>query len=276
MYMRIDAGLYQKTPVIDLLNLVKNPAVATAAFWVPFPTVTPASAATPQGVGLGAAGMPDGSPDPSVIAGRTPAGTGISTPIRSTPSVLSIAGGGAETTRSGRGACASAMRRGTTVGALEFATTCQRPWAARRILACAGAIASRAGRHDAQSCARCRWRGQEAAPRGGKLSARRLPQQPAGPSPRDVVPPAPSATSRRARRWRRPGRAHRARGRRAWPHRPSASSRYCGCGRAGARLSSSIRRTGAPRAAARHRRAGPASPPVWSGRPPVPGPSPWR
>ena len=37
MCMRIDAGLYQKTPVIDLLSRVKNPAVATAAFWEPFP-----------------------------------------------------------------------------------------------------------------------------------------------------------------------------------------------------------------------------------------------
>ena len=51
MCMRIDAGLYQKTPLIDLLNFVKNPAVAIAAFCVPFPTVTPASAAAPQGVG---------------------------------------------------------------------------------------------------------------------------------------------------------------------------------------------------------------------------------
>jgi hypothetical protein len=60
--MRIDAGLYQKTRVIDLLSLVKNPAVATAAFCEPFPTVTPASAAAPHGV--------------SLLAGREPAGAG--------------------------------------------------------------------------------------------------------------------------------------------------------------------------------------------------------
>jgi hypothetical protein len=44
------AGLYQNAPEIDLLNRVKKPAVATAAFWEPFPTVTPALAAAPHGV----------------------------------------------------------------------------------------------------------------------------------------------------------------------------------------------------------------------------------
>jgi hypothetical protein len=48
--MRIDAGLYQKTPAIDLLTLVKNPAVATAACCERLPTVVPAWAAAPQGV----------------------------------------------------------------------------------------------------------------------------------------------------------------------------------------------------------------------------------
>jgi hypothetical protein len=111
--MRIDAGLYQKTPVIDLLNLVKNPAVATAAFWVPFPTVTPASAATPHGVGLGPAGRPPGNPESSGAAGETWTRAGIPSPDRSAPGSLSRTGRTAGTVASSRAVSESASDGGS-------------------------------------------------------------------------------------------------------------------------------------------------------------------
>jgi hypothetical protein len=72
------ARLYQKAPEIDLLSRVKNPAVATAAFWEPFPTVTPALAAAPQGV-AGLTG-PSGAFASSAAVAASAEGTSVVVP----------------------------------------------------------------------------------------------------------------------------------------------------------------------------------------------------
>ncbi len=77
----VDAHLCvtQKDRAMDLLSLVKKPAVATAAFCDPRPMPTPASAAAPQGVGSFVADAADGR-EPSTTDTGSSVGTDVTDP----------------------------------------------------------------------------------------------------------------------------------------------------------------------------------------------------
>ena len=203
MWMRMVAGLYQKTPEIDLLSLVKNPAVATAAFCEPFPTVTPTSAAAPQRVGpwsaSGAAtaiGCTAGGGRTSATgvtgAGRFPVPNGCSStmPSAETDALLVVVTRGGEK-------CRDAFWR------------VRRRWDWTRGIAVVRAAAwtfawptRRGGARNGRQLV-----GEDGTtPIGRRCAGRRRRMR------RAARRPARRATSPRARRWRRPARARRASG----------------------------------------------------------------
>jgi hypothetical protein len=98
--MRMGGSTDQKLLAIDFPSLLKNPAVATAAFCEPRPTLTPAPAAAPHGVSLFAdGGIVDGDSNPATMSGAT----GVLVPGRST-----VAGVGGASTTAGTGGSGSA------------------------------------------------------------------------------------------------------------------------------------------------------------------------
>ena len=143
--MRIDAGLYQKTRVTDLLSRVKNPAVATAAFCDPFPTVTPASAATPQSVGpcadagpAGAAAAANGAGGKlpvtaDVVPGRSSGPHSRASTPRATAGVASSSARDGTGAIGASGIAGAALELDASAASTARAAFCRRPRLSRRL-----------------------------------------------------------------------------------------------------------------------------------------------